>query len=130
MYFFSLEFCDMTLASVSDLCTLATKPLSWDARVVQNLVKQIGLVESPSFKVFKTWQKKVTAYLIQSWQQSCCKAEARLDDLQKTPNQDFSEKETPGQHTGISFPMNDRKHPLQVDQISEQRWSARSSLEL
>lgn len=84
VYFFSLAFWDMTLASVSDLFTLATKPLSWDMRVAQDLVKQTELVESPSLKVFKTWRRKATDYLIQSWQQSCFKGEAGLDDLQKS----------------------------------------------
>jgi len=42
MYFFSVAFWDMTLASVCDLCTLATKPLSWDVRVARDLVKQLG----------------------------------------------------------------------------------------
>lgn len=84
VYFFSLAFWVMTLAFISDLCTLATKSLSWDVRVAQDLVKETGLVESPSLKDFKTWQKKATDHLIQSCQQSCFERKAGLDDLQNS----------------------------------------------
>lgn len=53
MCFFSLTLWDITLASVSDLCTLAMKPLCWEGSLALNLVNQTRVVESLSLKVFQ-----------------------------------------------------------------------------